>query len=75
MLAFSWQVATASDGRRGLSRYYADRVFALLPRDKAVLLTFLEVVHIIRSPLALFHPAILAKIVAHACLPRLANKD
>ena len=62
-LAFSWRVATASDGRRGFSRYYADSIVALLPRDKAVLLTFLEVAHMIRSPLALFHPGIIAKVL------------
>ena len=67
VIAFSWRVATASDARieeqkaKGFSQRYTENLVALLPRDKTVMLTFLEVAHMIRSPLALLHPVIIAK--------------
>jgi 2-polyprenyl-6-methoxyphenol hydroxylase-like FAD-dependent oxidoreductase len=75
VIAFPWMLATASDARisgskgagaRGPVRWlrgYMENVFALLKSDQMVLLTFLEVIHLLRSPLAFMHPAIIAKVV------------
>ena len=71
ILTFPWQLATSSDRRvaeehrtKKFSERFADSLIALLPKDQEVLLTFLEVVHMIRSPFALAHPTILAKVFA-----------
>lgn len=72
IIAFPWRLATAADARiieeqrtRSLSQRYMEGLIALLPRDPHVLLTFLEVLHMLRSPLALFHPQIVLKVVRH----------
>jgi 2-polyprenyl-6-methoxyphenol hydroxylase-like FAD-dependent oxidoreductase len=68
--AFPWQLATSSDARvlqpqqaKGWAQQYIQRLISLLPDDPTLLLTFLQVVHMIRSPLALFHPTILLKVM------------
>ncbi len=38
---------------------------ALLPHDQQALLTFLEVIHMVRTPLALVHPPLVMKVLAH----------
>jgi len=72
IIAFPWRLATAADARvieeqraKSLSQSYMEGLIALLPRDPRVLLTFLEVLHMLRSPLALFHPRIVLKVVRH----------
>ncbi|GHO59200.1 FAD-dependent oxidoreductase [Ktedonobacter robiniae] len=73
VIAGPWQLATMSDapstnnvqakGSSRLLQRYVERVIALLPKDPKVFLTFLEVLNMLRSPLALFHPAILIKVL------------
>jgi 2-polyprenyl-6-methoxyphenol hydroxylase-like FAD-dependent oxidoreductase len=72
-----WQLAMASDSRvpalegkkpSGLAPVlyrYVDHLVELLPRDPFVGQTFSEVVHMIKSPRALFHPAIVARVLLH----------
>ena len=48
-----------------LPQWYMDRVITLLAYDTFVLRTFVEVLHMLRSPLALLHPTILAKVLTH----------
>jgi hypothetical protein len=45
---------------------YLDRVLALATRVPAVRTRLTEVIHLVRSPAALFHPAVLARMA----LPR-----
>ncbi|EFH84713.1 NAD(P)/FAD-dependent oxidoreductase [Ktedonobacter racemifer] len=69
-IATPWQLATAAalpgtkeslTGR--VSRWYLEHLISLLPTDQATWLTFLEVIHMLRSPLALMHPRIVAKVL------------
>jgi 2-polyprenyl-6-methoxyphenol hydroxylase-like FAD-dependent oxidoreductase len=72
-----WQLATASDYRvptvegkqpnrmtKLLYRYF-DSIVELLPTTPSVSKTFIEVVNMIEPPLALFHPAIIARVLLH----------
>lgn len=69
LLAFPWRLATASDARdvtqsrKGFSQRYIDGLIKLLPQDPKALLTFLEVLHMLRSPRALFSPGLVLKVV------------
>ncbi|GHO57751.1 hypothetical protein [Ktedonobacter robiniae] len=69
-IATPWQLATAAalpetkenlTGR--VSRWYLERLISLLPTDQAIWLIFLEVIHMLRSPLALMHPRIVASVL------------
>jgi flavin-dependent dehydrogenase len=48
------------------SRWYMDRLIALLPYDQKVFLTFLQVIHMLRSPSTLIHPGVLIKVISHS---------
>ena len=70
VIDFPWKLATASDGRvvnrrqsRGLQVRYVESMMALLPHDPQVLLTFLEVTHMLRPARALMSPMMLTKVV------------
>ena len=72
VLIMPWNLATTADARItatkkriSLSQRYIEQVVAALPHEKAVFLTFLEVVHMLRPPAALMHPAILVKVLVH----------
>lgn len=61
-----WMLATSADRRnqtrtRGLK--YTDHLLATLPRDPTVMLTFLEVVHMLKHPVVLFSPPVLMKVL------------
>lgn len=73
LIDFPWKLATAADGRhahmnvtKGWSQHYTEHLMALLPHDPVVLRTFLEVIHMLKSPIALLHPLIVAKVMVHA---------
>lgn len=64
VIATPWQLATASDlPVKNMSRWYLEGLIALLPTDQAMWQTFLEVIHMLRTPLALAHPTIFAKVL------------
>jgi 2-polyprenyl-6-methoxyphenol hydroxylase-like FAD-dependent oxidoreductase len=83
LLAFPWRLAATADAAsrftpegdqaRGFS--YLDDLMALLPYDQQALLTFLEVIHMVRSPLALVHPPLVMKVLAHRWRTRTIAKD
>ncbi len=72
-----WQLATASDyqvpategkkpnGITKLTYRYFDSLVELLPTTPSASKAFSEVVHMIEPPTALFHPAIVARILLH----------
>ncbi len=72
-----WQLATASDYRvptlegkkpnrvATLTYRYVDHLVELLPITPSAGKTFSEVVHMIEPPIALFHPAIVARVLLH----------
>lgn len=69
-----WLLATGEDyrwsetagGHRGhrtrIMHRYLDCVFRLVPQDRAVQQLFLEVLHLLKPPVALFHPRIVARV-------------
>lgn len=73
-----WQLATASDyqvpvlegkklnGITKLTYRYFDSLVELLPTTPSVNKTFSEVLHMIEPPTALFHPAIVARVLLHS---------
>jgi 2-polyprenyl-6-methoxyphenol hydroxylase-like FAD-dependent oxidoreductase len=73
VLTVPWMLATSADRRdsqaqtRGflsnLTRSYMDALITLLSKDQTVFLTFLEVVHMLRHPSALFSPPIMLKVL------------
>lgn len=69
LLAFPWQLAATADRAASLASSkglnYTERLIALLPHDQKALLTFLKVIHMVQSPLALFHPMLLTKVFIH----------
>ena len=63
VLTVPWMLATAADrGNKYFGLKYTEHLFALLEHDPSAMLTFLEVVHMLKHPLALLHPAILLKM-------------
>jgi 2-polyprenyl-6-methoxyphenol hydroxylase-like FAD-dependent oxidoreductase len=74
LLVAPWMLATGADRRdshaktRGfisnLARRYVDRLIALLPKDQALFLTFLEVVHMLRHPVVFFSPRVVLRVLA-----------
>jgi 2-polyprenyl-6-methoxyphenol hydroxylase-like FAD-dependent oxidoreductase len=81
LVVFPWQLAAASDARIAQKRKanrYIEYLIDLLPENQTVFLRFLEVVHMLRSPLALLYPTILAKVCARwvsGHLPLVFNKE
>lgn len=73
LLTFPWQLAATADsaahlaasGEQARGFHYIEDLIALLPHDQKTLLTFLEVIHMLRSPLALIHPLLVAKVFVH----------
>lgn len=72
VIALPWRLATASDSRGSSekptstwSQRYIEALIELLPADQQALLTFLEVIHLLRSPLALVHPSLVMKVLQH----------
>lgn len=68
IITFPWLLAASSDARLSQGRRpnpYIENLVHLLPRDQEVLLRFLEVIHMLRSPIALFHPLVVVKVVTH----------
>lgn len=72
VLSFPWQLATAADMRvideakpskKPWLRSYLEHVITLLPSDPHILLAFLEVMHMLHSPLFLFRPTIFSKVI------------
>ena len=65
LLVVPWMLATAADARasRAKGSWYMERFLALLPKDSGALITFLEVMHMLRHPIALLHPAIIMKVI------------
>jgi flavin-dependent dehydrogenase len=66
VLAFPWRLAASADARPDAASKgfrYMDHVLALLPHDPKVLLTFLKVMHLLISPLALFSPPLVIKVL------------
>ncbi len=80
VLIVPWMLATAADKRdsqaktsgfiSNLARGYMNRLITLLPKDQTILLTFLEVVHMLRHPSVLFSPRIMLKVLANGTLKR-----
>jgi len=71
-----WLMATAEDFRYpettgprvpGISilHWYTNQLHDMTAYDSRVLLQFLQVMHILKSPLALFSPPIVARVLAH----------
>jgi 2-polyprenyl-6-methoxyphenol hydroxylase-like FAD-dependent oxidoreductase len=72
LIAGSWQLATAADARiagqetnRNYLLWYLERFNALLSHDEYCLITFYQILHMLRSPLVLLHPKILAKVLTY----------
>ena len=70
LLAFPWLLAATADATArhtasGGQANYIERLSALFPYDQKAFLTFLEVIHMIRTPLALAHPLLVAKAFTH----------
>lgn len=66
VLAFPWRLAAGADAQATVTRKrfsYVDHLIALLPHDPHALLVFLQVIHLIRSPVALFSPFLAAKVL------------
>lgn len=76
--ATPWLLATSEDfrwpltegGRRSyrtrIAHHYLDRVLAAVPKERAAQQALLEVLHLVKSPIALAHPRILASVLAEA---------
>jgi 2-polyprenyl-6-methoxyphenol hydroxylase-like FAD-dependent oxidoreductase len=67
-IVLPWLLAASSDARaiKGQrANPYIEHLIRLLPQNDKVLQLFLEVIHMLRSPLALFHPLVVAKVVFH----------
>ncbi|QBD77177.1 FAD-dependent oxidoreductase [Ktedonosporobacter rubrisoli] len=75
ILAFPWQLAASADARllgedsrakgtRRWLRQYLEAVQAAAPYEPQVFRAMLGVTHMVHSPLALFHPQIVVKVVA-----------
>jgi 2-polyprenyl-6-methoxyphenol hydroxylase-like FAD-dependent oxidoreductase len=82
MNTIPWQLATVSDLRvpamegkkpSGFTKWtygYFDSIVDLLPTAPSVSKTFNEVLHMIEPPMALFHPAMIARVLLHAFFRR-----
>ena len=80
-----WLLGTSEDFRWSttegtkpgiITRYiqkYSNRVLLLTPKSKIASKSFFEVMHMLRSPLILFHPLILLNVLIET-LKRTANK-
>ena len=74
----AWLIATGEDSRwpttsgassdalTRFSHWYVSHLMALTPRSPRMVNAFLSVVHLLKSPAALFHPVIAAQVLAHA---------
>lgn len=81
-----WALATSEDLRwpstQGgaitpkvkLMHWYLEQVFQLIPESPEVYVRFQEVNHMLKGPEALFHPAVLSRVLRHAFLPRFTKK-
>ncbi len=62
-----WLLAASADTpqntKPSLASRYMDGIFDVLASDQKTLLTFLEVLHMLRPPTALFHPDIVIKVM------------
>ncbi|GCE46049.1 2-polyprenyl-6-methoxyphenol hydroxylase-like FAD-dependent oxidoreductase [Thermosporothrix hazakensis] len=75
LIDFPWQMASAADYRvikgasaRGLQRLthlYFERLIPLIAVDHSISVTFQEVLNMVRPPTALFHPAIMARVLTY----------
>lgn len=66
VLAFPWRLAAGADAHAGTTRKgfrYMDTFLELLPHDPKALFAFLSVIHMIQSPLALFTPPLVLKVL------------
>jgi 2-polyprenyl-6-methoxyphenol hydroxylase-like FAD-dependent oxidoreductase len=54
--------------------WYLEHVFQLIPESPDVFRRFQEVNHMLKGPEALFHPAVLAKVLRRALFPKSAPK-
>ncbi|QBD82797.1 hypothetical protein EPA93_45270 [Ktedonosporobacter rubrisoli] len=67
IIRLPWFLAAASDARAVKGQRanpYAENLIKLLPRDQQALLTFLEVIHMLKPPLAFLQPLLVAKVVS-----------
>jgi 2-polyprenyl-6-methoxyphenol hydroxylase-like FAD-dependent oxidoreductase len=63
LIAFPWLMASRVGNEPETGGFhYLDNLTTLLAQDPQVLLTFLKVMHMLQSPLALFSPSIMAKV-------------
>ncbi|MFJ4184942.1 FAD-dependent oxidoreductase [Kitasatospora sp. NPDC089509] len=78
-LAVPWAVATSTDlgwapggssPRARLTRWYGDQLIALIPDSPRVYRSVYQVAQMVRSPVALLHPAVLGSVARHAVRPR-----
>ncbi len=71
IIALPWQLATASEkeGTSWFLGWYLERLITILPSDQRIWLTFLAIIHMVKGPMACFHPVILAKVIAHRRKP------
>lgn len=66
LVASPWSLATSADADgNGPVKRYIDGIAELLMYDRQTLLAFLAVLQMLRTPLALLHPIIVAKVVWH----------
>ncbi len=82
-LAVPWAVATSTDlgwapGRSSptarLTRWYGDHLIALIPHSPRIYQSVYQVAQMVRSPVALLHPAVLGSVTRRAIQPHHRRK-
>jgi 2-polyprenyl-6-methoxyphenol hydroxylase-like FAD-dependent oxidoreductase len=77
LIMVPWLLAAAADSlenNQTKSFRYIEKLIALLPYDRKALLTFLSVIHMLRSPLTLIHPVLVTKVLYHSLRFRRSSK-
>jgi hypothetical protein len=54
---------------------YIEQIIALIPHDKHIYLTFVEVAQMLRNPLSLVHPRILMKMLVNLFFQRYRRNE
>jgi 2-polyprenyl-6-methoxyphenol hydroxylase-like FAD-dependent oxidoreductase len=74
LVASPWNLATSADADgNGPVKRYIDGIAEILMFDKHTLITFMAVLQMIKSPFALLHPKIAAKVFWHQLGKKLKN--
>jgi 2-polyprenyl-6-methoxyphenol hydroxylase-like FAD-dependent oxidoreductase len=75
LVASPWNLATSADADGNTPvKKYIDGIAEILMHDRQTLLTFLAVIQMVRTPLALLHPMIVAKVLWYQLVTKRRKK-